>query len=505
MNHSSSTTAVRPFGSGNGNGAGTGNPDGHAETNARSTSTDTRLTELLRENANFAAGLEALQEQLHELRRQVTERELQDLRRANTELVAEMRSVRRYSEDVSRHLLQLTTQLLGAQRPPMLELPPQAVSVEADEVEQLRRDLADVRADCFRLAQETAAARREASAAQRALVDAARTEQQQAAEARVEPAVVVAEPRRPVAPTRAPVGTTSDNAVASAQLNRWLLAGLGVAGLAIAGLLGLLVLGGGDRRPARPMEATAAPAPAIPVWPLAEPTANAPMPDALAETKTLDARVADIAAEIAATPAPAVTVPATTAATDAATATTAQPASNDEEWMLSLGLAFAEQQRLPDAEREFRKALAINPRSTMAHYALAVVLEGQGAVTEAVREYREVLHLDPQHLLAANNLAYVLATHPDAQVRDGMEALVLAHRALAAGGADNPLVLETLAAAYAENGQFRDAVQTAKKAIALAARAGLADLERLAGERLKLYEAGKPFHQPPGPQPSRAS
>jgi Flp pilus assembly protein TadD len=89
----------------------------------------------------------------------------------------------------------------------------------------------------------------------------------------------------------------------------------------------------------------------------------------------------------------------------------------------------------------------------------------------------------------------VLATCPQASLRNGNKAVELAQRANQLTGGGNPTILHTLAAAYAEAGRFPEAVETARRALQLAetqSNIALADAIR---SELKLYQAGIPFHQ----------
>jgi tetratricopeptide (TPR) repeat protein len=90
----------------------------------------------------------------------------------------------------------------------------------------------------------------------------------------------------------------------------------------------------------------------------------------------------------------------------------------------------------------------------------------------------------------------VLATCPDAGLRNGAEAVRLAERACELTHYGEPSFIGTLAAAYAEAGRFPEAVTTAEKAVQLATDAGS---KKTAGEnrqRLELYRTGKPYHEP---------
>jgi Flp pilus assembly protein TadD len=89
----------------------------------------------------------------------------------------------------------------------------------------------------------------------------------------------------------------------------------------------------------------------------------------------------------------------------------------------------------------------------------------------------------------------VLATASQASLRNGPQAVELAQQANQLTGGQNPIILRTLAAAYAEAGQFSDAQQSLQKALALVRAVGQSKLvDQLNGE-LKLYAAGHPFHE----------
>jgi TPR repeat protein len=92
-----------------------------------------------------------------------------------------------------------------------------------------------------------------------------------------------------------------------------------------------------------------------------------------------------------------------------------------------------------------------------------------------------------------NNLAWLLATSPHPEERNGREAVDYAEKAVAATSRTNAAYLDTLAAAYAETGDFAKAVTIQKEALALC------NDESLKKElifHLKLYESKKPCREP---------
>ena len=119
----------------------------------------------------------------------------------------------------------------------------------------------------------------------------------------------------------------------------------------------------------------------------------------------------------------------------------------------------------------------------------------EGKAPEALAAWRAVLRIDPDHVAVLNQTAWVLATSPDASLRDGAQAVALAERAARLAGGRQPAVLDTLAAAYAEAGRFPEAVQIASQLLELARQQ---DNRRLLGAleaRLALYQAGTPFRE----------
>jgi tetratricopeptide (TPR) repeat protein len=94
---------------------------------------------------------------------------------------------------------------------------------------------------------------------------------------------------------------------------------------------------------------------------------------------------------------------------------------------------------------------------------------------------------------AENYLAWLLATSAIPELRDGTGAIALAEKTVAATSRKDPSFLDTLAAAYAEAGQFEKAVATQKEAIALVTT----DKEKKdLANRLKLYESNRPCREP---------
>jgi protein O-mannosyl-transferase len=158
----------------------------------------------------------------------------------------------------------------------------------------------------------------------------------------------------------------------------------------------------------------------------------------------------------------------------------------------NLGNAFFQKGELDKAIEQYRMVLKTKPDYVGAHNNLGAALMHVGSTVEAVGEYRKTLDAQPQNIDALDNLAWMLATASQAALRNGVEAVQLAQKAVQLDGGKNPLALRTLAAAYAETGRYADAAETARRALRLAVAAGNAALAGTLQQEIELYDAGTP-------------
>jgi tetratricopeptide (TPR) repeat protein len=159
----------------------------------------------------------------------------------------------------------------------------------------------------------------------------------------------------------------------------------------------------------------------------------------------------------------------------------------------NIGLVLQTQGRTEDAIPYFRAALAIDSRDYPAYYNLACSLHETGKLQDAITAYRETLQLNPNSAEALSDLARILSATADSTIQKPAEALSLAQKACQLTEFKEPSQLDTLAVAYAAAGQFKKAAETAQKAIDTANTAGQTDLASRIEQRLKLYQAGKPY------------
>jgi tetratricopeptide (TPR) repeat protein len=139
---------------------------------------------------------------------------------------------------------------------------------------------------------------------------------------------------------------------------------------------------------------------------------------------------------------------------------------------------------------DFDEVVRLQPQQPFGYVNRGAVRGARKDYTEAIADYREAIRLDPKHSLAYNNLAWLLATCPDAKIRDGMKALESAKQAveLDPKSANN---IDTLAAAYADTGDFMEAVRWQEKALEDPQFKNDKDARR----RLELYRDKKPYRQ----------
>ncbi|MDP9186302.1 MAG: tetratricopeptide repeat protein [Verrucomicrobiota bacterium] len=153
--------------------------------------------------------------------------------------------------------------------------------------------------------------------------------------------------------------------------------------------------------------------------------------------------------------------------------------------------------RVGGAIEHSEEALRIRPGDADAQNNLGLALLQTGDVKRAIAHLEKALEIDPGHMNAEVNLAWVLASAVDESMRDGARAVQLAEDVARRAGHPNAIVLRTLAAAYAETGRFRAAIETAQQAIAIAKATGndglAADLER----NIAAYHLNQPIRSGP--------
>ena len=160
-----------------------------------------------------------------------------------------------------------------------------------------------------------------------------------------------------------------------------------------------------------------------------------------------------------------------------------------------LGRALLEKGELDTAIQHFHAALKIQPEHADCHTVLAVALDKKGETIEAIQHYKKALEISPHSLSALTNLAWLLATCSDGSLREGNQALDLASQANQLSGGTNTIVLRTLAAAYAESGEFGKAIETDQTAMHLARVHGDYSFAITLEQEIALYQVAIPYRE----------
>lgn len=156
--------------------------------------------------------------------------------------------------------------------------------------------------------------------------------------------------------------------------------------------------------------------------------------------------------------------------------------------------AWYEKGNLDNAISDYTKAIQINPNYAQAVFNRANTWHEKRNFAAAIKDYEKAIELDPQNALVYNNYSALLSSCTDGKFRDGAKALKLAQKAVEL----NPheaLFSSALAGAYAELGNFKEAIRIQKKAIALLEKNNKELVIESLSEQLEFYKSGKPWRE----------
>ena len=140
------------------------------------------------------------------------------------------------------------------------------------------------------------------------------------------------------------------------------------------------------------------------------------------------------------------------------------------------------------AQNNLTTILKKDPSFLPAIFELAAQYARAGKIAESINQYEVGLKIDPKNLKALNNLAWLLATSSDENIRDPNRSLEIAKKIVAETNQKNPDTLDTLGAALAAKGQFKEAVKTLEKAIQLLNSTGKENQSMDYQKRLEAYK-----------------
>jgi tetratricopeptide (TPR) repeat protein len=155
------------------------------------------------------------------------------------------------------------------------------------------------------------------------------------------------------------------------------------------------------------------------------------------------------------------------------------------------GSGLLQMGKTDEAIAQLQLALQFKPDDAQAHYNLGIAFSQKGAMDEAITQFQRALQFKPDYPDACVNLGAALL-----QKGKTGEAIIQFQKALQMTGGENPIILHTLAAAFAEAGRFPEAVETAQRALRLAESQSKTRLASQLQSELKYYQAGSPFRTP---------
>lgn len=165
------------------------------------------------------------------------------------------------------------------------------------------------------------------------------------------------------------------------------------------------------------------------------------------------------------------------------------------------GLVWYAKGQYDKAAADHSAAIRFNPHDAGFRFNRGVAWYGKRDLENALKDWDDAIRLNPNYAAAYNNRAYVWATASDPTFRDGTRAVESATRACELTDWKDFNNLGTLAAAYAETGDFDAAVkwQTTLLELQTAQKAAEKELNERR-QTLELYKSGKPLRddQPPG-------
>ncbi len=165
------------------------------------------------------------------------------------------------------------------------------------------------------------------------------------------------------------------------------------------------------------------------------------------------------------------------------------PADNNMRIRIAMDYSMAEE--FESAIKHVNFAIERDKENWNGYYSRADIYLSMGEHGKAVADYETAYKYNQTHDNLLNNWAWTLATSDKDEVRDGKKAVELALKACEVSEYKKPHILSTLAAAYAEDGDFENAKKWAAKAVEI----GREDIQEHLELELKSYQEGKPWRE----------
>ena len=161
----------------------------------------------------------------------------------------------------------------------------------------------------------------------------------------------------------------------------------------------------------------------------------------------------------------------------------------------NLGIVLAELGRYDEALGEFANAVKLDSTYAPPHFQTGKVLLKQGRDAEALPHFQVALQIEPNNLAMLIFVARLLAADENAAARNGSQALALAVQANHLTPRPQAVALDTLAMAFAETGDFEQAVKWQQQAVSLADAVSQQEDIASMRQRLEHYRNHQPWRE----------
>jgi tetratricopeptide (TPR) repeat protein len=172
----------------------------------------------------------------------------------------------------------------------------------------------------------------------------------------------------------------------------------------------------------------------------------------------------------------------------------AELSPDDSDTLSSLAFAYFGKKQYAQETATLTHLIEIDPANVDARISRADARQRMGQNQAALDDYRAAVKYGPDDAQAVNDLSWLMSTSTHAELRDGKRALALANHACELSGWAQATFIDTLAAAYAEQGNFDEATIWQQRAIDLAGQSD-ASLKQELQNRLELYQKKLPYRE----------
>lgn len=157
------------------------------------------------------------------------------------------------------------------------------------------------------------------------------------------------------------------------------------------------------------------------------------------------------------------------------------------------GIAYYLNKDYGDSINDFTQTIQYDPKLAVAYQNRAIAYQTIHKYKPAISDFKNVIRLDPSNYLIHDYLARLLSSAPEDELRDGTQAVESAKMSLKLSNGRHVEAIDTLAAAYAEIGDFDNAIKYQEEAIK---KTTSPTVKKKYSARLRLYQQEKPYRLP---------